>query len=101
MLYQPQDERRIPTDADGRKIGFFLLHGGAADHRSMAPLARLLAGKYGYVVASMTYPGRLYLPDPSPAWPGYTIPPDPPRPTPTPPPPDPPSPPDFALHPHP
>jgi hypothetical protein len=76
MLYQPQDERRIPKDADGRKIGFFLLHGGAADHRSMAPLARLLAGKYGYKVASMTYPGRLYLNDPSRDWPGDTIAPD-------------------------
>jgi hypothetical protein len=39
----------------------------------MAPLARLLAGKYGYKVATLTYPGRLYLPDPSRDWPGDTI----------------------------
>ena len=62
-----------PTGPDGRKIGVFLTHGGASDWRSMEPLARLLAGKLGYRIASMTYPGRLYLPDPSRDWPGDTI----------------------------
>ena len=70
MLYEPDTE--IPVGADGRKVGVFLTHGGASDWRSMEPLARLLAGKLGYRIASMTYPGRLYLPDPSRDWPGDT-----------------------------
>ena len=72
-VYAPADATRIPVGPDGRRIGFFLLHGGSSDHRSMAPLARLLAERYGYKVASLTYPGRLYLPDLSRDWPGDTI----------------------------
>ena len=71
MRYQPGAE--IPVGPDGGKVGVFLTHGGAGDWRSMEKLARLLAGKLGYRVASMTYPGRLYLPDPSRDWPGDTI----------------------------
>ena len=73
MLYEPDDTDDIPTGADGRRVGVFLTHGGASDWRSMEPLARLLAGKLGYRIASMTYPGRLYLPDLSRDWPGDTI----------------------------
>ncbi|MDE0059431.1 MAG: hypothetical protein OXP07_15020 [Defluviicoccus sp.] len=73
MLYEPDREADVPIGPDGRKIGVFLTHGGASDWRSMEPLARLLAGKLGYRIASMTYPGRLYLPDPSRDWPGDTI----------------------------
>jgi poly(3-hydroxybutyrate) depolymerase len=76
MVYEPQDASRIPLGADGKKAGVFLLHGGAGDHRDMDPLARLLAAKFGFKVASMTYPGQLYLPDPSRAWPGDTLRPD-------------------------
>ena len=71
MLYEPGAE--IPAGADGRKVGVFLTHGGAGDWRSMEKLARLLAGKLGYRIASMTFPGRLYLPDASRDWPGDTI----------------------------
>ena len=73
MLYEPDDPARVPTGADGRKVGMFLTHGGASDWRSIEPLARLLCAKLGYRIASMTYPGRLYLPDPSRDWPGDTI----------------------------
>lgn len=73
MVYQPDDEARIPVGANGRKVGLFLLHGGAGDFRSMQKLARMIAGKFGYKVTSMTYPGRLYLPDPSRDWPGDTV----------------------------
>ena len=73
MVYEPEDAARIPVGADGRKVGVFLTHGGASDWRSMEPLARLLAGKLGYRIASMTYPGRLYLPEASRDWPGDTI----------------------------
>ena len=73
MIYEPAEAERVPTGADGRKVGVFLIHGGASDWRSVEPLARLLVAKLGYRVASMTYPGRLYLPDPSRDWPGNTI----------------------------
>ena len=73
MVYQPDDESRISTGANGRKVGLFLLHGGAGDYRSMEKLARMICGKFGYKVTSMTYPGRLYLPDPSRNWPGDTV----------------------------
>jgi hypothetical protein len=75
-VYEPADPSRIPTGADGKKVGVFLQHGGGGDHRSQEPMARLLAGKFGYKVASMTYPGHLYLLDPSRDWPGDTINPD-------------------------
>lgn len=73
MVYEPDDETRIPTGANGRKVGLFLLHGGAGDYRSMQKLARMICGKFGYKITSMTYPGRLYLPDPSRDWPGDTV----------------------------
>jgi hypothetical protein len=73
VLYEPQDAARIPKGADGKLVGAFLTHGGASDWRSMERLARLLVAKLGYRVASMTYPGRLYLPDASRDWPGDTI----------------------------
>src|SRR6185295_15766430 len=47
-VYQPKDPARIPSGADGRKVGIFLLHGEGEDHRSMHAVARLLASKYGY-----------------------------------------------------
>ena len=73
MVYQPDDETKIPTGANGRKVGLFLLHGGSGDYRSMQKLARMICGKFGYRVTSMTYPGRLNLADPSRDWPGDTI----------------------------
>ncbi|MEE2821957.1 MAG: hypothetical protein VYA53_03145 [Acidobacteriota bacterium] len=76
MVYEPEDISRIPTGPDGNKIGVFILHGGASDHRSRDELARMLAGKFGFKVVSMSYPGRLYLLDASRNWPGDTINPD-------------------------
>ena len=76
MVYEPAQAERVPTGADGQKVGVFLIHGGAGDWRSVEPLARLLVSKLGYRIASMTYPGRLYLPDLSRDWPGDTIHPD-------------------------
>ncbi len=51
----------------------FLLHGGEGDFKSMQLQARLLAARFGYRVVSATFPGRLYLDDPSRDWPGDTI----------------------------
>ena len=73
VVYKPTDEEATPVGADGKKIGVFLLHGGAGDFKSMESQALLLAGKYGYQVVSATFPGRLYLDDPSRDWPGDTI----------------------------
>ena len=75
-VYTPIDEGRVPRGADGKRIGAFLLHGGGGDHRGMEPLSLLLAGKLGWRVATMTYPGQLYLYDVSRDWPGDTINPD-------------------------
>jgi hypothetical protein len=74
--YAPADDAAIPIEPGGRRIGFFLLHGGSSDYRFMAPLARLLAKKFGYKVTSMTYPGRLNFDAPGHDWPGDTINPD-------------------------
>ena len=72
-VYQPLEAQAVPRDASGRSVGFFLLHGGSSDYRFMAPLARLLARKFGYKVTSMTYPGRLNFDAPNHDWPGDTI----------------------------
>ncbi len=76
MVYEPEDPSNIPTDPGGNKIGMFLIHGGSGDHRSKDEEARFLVGKFGYKVVTMSYPGRLYLLDPSRDWPGDTIKPD-------------------------
>ena len=73
QIYAPADASRIAVGADGKKIGIYLLSGGAGDFKSMEPLALLLAGRFGYKVATMTYPGRLYLQDASRDWPDDTI----------------------------
>jgi len=48
----------------------FLLHGGVSDFKSVERIATLLPSKFGIKVASMTFPGRFYFPDPSRDWPG-------------------------------
>jgi hypothetical protein len=73
-VYSPRGP--ITKGADGKKAGLFILHGGQADHRYFEPIAPLLAGKFGFKVVCMTFPGRLYLLDPSRNWPGDTINPD-------------------------
>lgn len=75
-VYEPEDPARVPRAPGGAKAGLFLLHGGSGDHRSQTKIARFLAAKYGFKVVTMSYPGRLYLPDPSRDWPGDTIHPD-------------------------
>ncbi len=73
MVYEPEDRSKIPTGADGKKVGLFMLHGGSSDHRSLDKLARFLVSKFGYKVVAMSYPGRLYLEDDSRDWPGDTM----------------------------
>ncbi|MDC0033940.1 hypothetical protein OAJ57_05215 [Alphaproteobacteria bacterium] len=76
QIYEPEDPAKICVGADGKKVGVYLLSGGDGDFKTMSPVAKLLAGKFGMKVATMTYPGRLYLDDPSRYWPGDTINPD-------------------------
>jgi hypothetical protein len=75
-VYEPREPAQIARGADGRKIGIFLLHGGSGDYKSMEPMAKLFAGKFGCKAVAMTFPGRLYLDDSSRDWPGDTIHPD-------------------------
>ena len=70
VIYQPEDPAKIPHGPDRAKVGVFLLHGGVSDYKSLDTIARLLAEKFGVKVASMTFPGRFYLLDPSRDWPG-------------------------------
>ncbi|MDH3239772.1 MAG: hypothetical protein OEO83_03815 [Alphaproteobacteria bacterium] len=72
MVYEPANGR-VTRGADGKKAGFFLLHGGNGDFKSVEPLALLLAERFGYRAVSMTFPGRLYFPHRSRDWPGDTI----------------------------
>ena len=73
MVYEPEDRSKVPTGADGKKVGLFMLHGGSSDHRSLDKLARFLVSKFGYKIVAMSYPGRLYLEDDSRDWPGDTM----------------------------
>lgn len=73
MIYEPVDGAVVPIGADGKRAGVFLLHGGSGDFRQMEKLAHLLVQKFGFKVVSGTFPGRLYLPDPSRNWPDDTI----------------------------
>jgi hypothetical protein len=72
-VYEPQPASDITRGADGKKVGVFLLHGGAGDYKSMERFALLFAEKFGFKVVTMTFPGRLYLDDPARDWPGDTI----------------------------
>ena len=75
-VYEPADPARLARGADGKTIGIFLLHGGSGDYKSMEPMAKLFAQKFGCKAVAMTFPGRLYLDHPSRDWPGDTIHPD-------------------------
>lgn len=72
-VFEPKDSKKIPVGPDGKKVSIFLIHGGSGDHRSKESVARLLAGKFGFKVVTMSYPGRIYLDNPDRNWPGDTI----------------------------
>jgi len=73
VVHEPQNADKIPLGADGKKAGFFLLHGGSSDFKGIERHARLLAGKFGFRVVAGTFPGRFYFPDSSRDWPEDTI----------------------------
>lgn len=73
MVREPADPAQIALGADGKKIGVFILHGGSGDYKSMEVMAKLFAEKFGCKTVAMTFPGRLYLDDPSRDWPDDTI----------------------------
>src|SRR5574342_86805 len=70
VIYQPQNEDKIPIGPDGKRVGVFLLHGGVSDFKSVDRIARVLPAKFGIKVASMTFPGRFYFLDTDRDWPG-------------------------------
>jgi pimeloyl-ACP methyl ester carboxylesterase len=72
-IHQPEDPERIPTDADGQKVGILLLHGGSGDFKSMHEQADLLARKLGYKVVSMSFPGRHAFHTEGRDWPGRNV----------------------------
>jgi hypothetical protein len=72
-VFEPLDPEAIRRGPDGRKIGFFILHGGASDHRTRRVSASILAGKFGFKVVTMTFPGKLNLNHPERDWQGDTI----------------------------
>lgn len=73
VVHQPVDAGRIPLGADGKKAGFFLLHGGSSDFKGIECHAKLLASKFGFRVMAGTFPGRFYFPEPNRDWPDDTI----------------------------
>jgi pimeloyl-ACP methyl ester carboxylesterase len=73
MVYEPEDPAKIAIGPDGKKVGIFLMHGGTGDYTSLDGVARTIAAKFGFKVTSMTFPGRLYLNDPSRKWPGDSV----------------------------
>jgi hypothetical protein len=73
VVHEPEDRGRIPRGADGKKAGFFLLHGGSGDFKGIESYAKLLARKFGFRVIAGTFPGRFYFPAASRDWPGDTI----------------------------
>lgn len=73
VVYEPEDPGRIPQGADGKKAGFFLLHGGSGDFKGIERHSKLLAAKFGFKVMAGTFPGRFYFPDASRDWPDDTI----------------------------
>ncbi|MDP6560510.1 MAG: hypothetical protein QF619_10405 [Candidatus Binatia bacterium] len=76
VLYEPEDPKQIPVGGDGKKAGFFLLHGGDGDFKHIEHTSLLLAQRFGFKVLAGTFPGRFYFPDPNRDWPGDTIHPD-------------------------
>src|SRR5438445_425338 len=40
-VYEPQPAAKITRGADGKRVGIFLLHGGAGDYKSMERFALL------------------------------------------------------------
>ncbi len=68
MVYEPEESSNLAVGADDKKVGVFLLSGGSGDYKSMEAFALLSATKFGYKVATMTYPGRPYLEDSSRDW---------------------------------
>ncbi len=73
VVSEPADVSTIAVGADDKKVGIFLLHGGAGDFKTMQSRAEILARKFGYRVVSGTFPGRFYFDGPDRDWPDDTV----------------------------
>jgi pimeloyl-ACP methyl ester carboxylesterase len=69
-IYEPHESAKVAIGPDGKRVGIYLLHGGVSDFKSVERVARLLPEKFGFKVATLTFPGRFYLLDPKRDWPG-------------------------------
>src|SRR5918995_7405312 len=61
VVYQPEDPKRVVVGDDGKKAGFFLLHGGSSDFKGIERHSKLLAGKFGFKVMAGTVPGGFFF----------------------------------------
>ena len=73
MVYEPTSAESTTRGADGKKVGFLLLHGGSGDGKSMQVFSRILSRKFGCKVVAFTFPGRTYFDSPTRDWPDDTI----------------------------
>jgi hypothetical protein len=76
QVWSPRRSEGVARGADGKQVGVFLTHGGSGDFKSMASFAALFAERFAFKVVVFTFPGRLYLDDPSRDWPDDTMRPD-------------------------
>src|SRR5258707_5854109 len=61
VVHEPVDANKIPTGADGKKAGFFLLHGGSGDFKVIESHAQWLASKFGFRLIAVNFPGTFYF----------------------------------------
>ena len=61
VVHEPVDSSKIPKGADGKKAGFFLLHGGSSDFKGIERHAKMLASKFGFRVIAGTFPWKILL----------------------------------------
>jgi hypothetical protein len=73
VVYEPTPAGSITLGADGKKVGFLLLHGGSGDGKSMQVFSRILSRKFGCKVVAFTFPGRTYFDSLTRDWPDDTI----------------------------
>jgi hypothetical protein len=65
VVYEPEDQKKIPVGADGKKAGFFLLHGGSGDFKGIEGHSKLLASKFGFKVMAGTFREDSTFPTPA------------------------------------
>jgi hypothetical protein len=65
MVYEPDHAGRIPTGADGKKAGFFLLHGGSGDFRGIERIPSSSPISLDSKLSPGLFPGDSIFPTPT------------------------------------